>query len=165
MNRFKVFVGRRVDRRRLDDGKILAKAGLVPRYLPDAFGEIDEALAYLARLPPERVEIGHLERPALLRVAVGVGDQCTQWRRASPFIPPVALGHPQQLPQGQRPGIDADGSGDEPDIAPRIVSSTSIPAIRVSMALTAASIIRACVSTARARSARPRWRKKSTSSS
>ena len=82
-----------------------------------------------------------------------------------PPLAPQTLGHPQQLAQRQGAWVDAEASGDPPDIAPRIVSSMSSASIRVSTAVTAASIMAICLATALARSLRPRDRKKAISSS
>ena len=43
MERYQSFIGRVVERSRLDEKNVLESAGLDPRYLPDAFEEFTEA--------------------------------------------------------------------------------------------------------------------------
>ena len=78
MKRFQPFVGRAVDRPRLDGTGVLEKAGLVPRYLPDAFEEFDE-MEFLLPFQEEKklvlsvaLEQGRIQR--MLFGWVGPGD-------------------------------------------------------------------------------------------
>jgi len=72
MERFKAFVGRQVRRTRCDDGKILAKAGLVPRYLPEEFHEIDE-MEFAVPLEGEKTLVlsAALEQGKIMRILLG----------------------------------------------------------------------------------------------
>ncbi len=52
MERFQAFIGRTLERARLDNQEALGRAGLEPRYLPETFEEFDE-VDFLAPLEPE----------------------------------------------------------------------------------------------------------------
>ncbi len=42
MERFQIYVNRKVERKNIDGSAALREAGFVPRYLPDAFEDFDE---------------------------------------------------------------------------------------------------------------------------
>ena len=64
------------------------------------------------------MKIRRAQCPAFLGIAVGVGQHRQQRGCVIPSLPDTLLGHPQQLPQRQPAGIDADDAGTLPDKLP-----------------------------------------------
>ncbi len=72
MERFQVFIGRILDRSRLDNREALERAGLEPRYLPESFDEFDE-VDFVAPLDgPNRMVLSvALEQGRIGRIILG----------------------------------------------------------------------------------------------
>ena len=65
----------------------------------------------------------------LLRIAMAVGDQGEQGSGMVPAVAGGRIGHPAELPQRQRPGVDAGDAGEFiaelPDVN-RLASSSAV---------------------------------------
>lgn len=71
------------------------------------------------------VKISWFEHLRFLRVAIDIGNERHQGRRVVPVVLAFGLGHPDQFPQRQPSGVDADDSGEFPKEAIAVCATDS----------------------------------------
>ena len=71
------------------------------------------------------MKVGRFEGLVFLGIAVAICQECHDGSRVIPVVMAPGFGHPDQFPQRQEPGVDAEESGEFPNEAIALCATDS----------------------------------------